>query len=109
MDEKVEEATSETEAVKAGVSPADTQRAPDTAAAAAEREAEVPGSSASAKASADKPIPATVRSLDLNELQEFSGKQLKALARDLNLFLQPTRSRHQHILDIVRTALTGGA
>ena len=55
------------------------------------------------------PIPATVRSLDLNELQEFSGKQLKALARDLDLFLQPTRSRHQHILDIVRVALTGGA
>jgi transcription termination factor Rho len=109
MDERVEKSTSQTETVDADVSPADTQRAPDTAAAAAEREAEVPGSSASAKASADKPIPATVRSLDLNELQESSGKQLKALARDLDLFLHPARSRHQHILDIVRTALTGGA
>ena len=49
----------------------------------------------------------TVRSLDLNELQEFSEKKLKALARDLDLFLHPARSRHQHILDIVRTTLSG--
>jgi len=71
----------------------------DEAAATPEKTDQMPGS----------PIPATVRSLDLNELQEFSGKQLKALARDLDLFLQPTRTRHQHILDIVRVALTGGA
>jgi transcription termination factor Rho len=104
MDEKVEESTSETETVEAGARgtpksgesglPAD-----EAAAAAPEKTGQMPGS----------PIPATVRSLDLNELQEFSGKQLKALARDLDLFLQPTRSRHQHILDIVRVALTGGA
>jgi len=104
MDEKVEESTSETETVEAGARgtpksgesglPAD-----EAAAAAPEKTGQIPGS----------PIPATVRSLDLNELQEFSGKQLKALARDLDLFLQPTRSRHQHILDIVRVALTGGA
>jgi transcription termination factor Rho len=49
------------------------------------------------------------RSLDLNQLQEFSEKKLKALARDLDLFLNPVRSRHQHILDIIRAALTGGA
>src|SRR5437773_9180040 len=49
------------------------------------------------------------RSLELNELQEFSEKKLKALARDLDLFLHPARSRHQHILDIVRAALSGGA
>src|SRR6266852_7691249 len=53
--------------------------------------------------------PATAaRSLDLNRLQEFSEKKLKALARDLDLFLHPARSRHQHILDIVRAALAGG-
>jgi len=46
--------------------------------------------------------------LDLNELQEFSDKKLKALARDLDLHLHPTRSRHQHILDIVRAAVVGG-
>src|SRR2546427_13012208 len=48
------------------------------------------------------------RSLELNELQEFSEKKLKALARDLDLYLHPARSRHQHILDIVRAALAGG-
>ena len=103
MDEKVEESTSETEAVEAGVRATpkcgESGLPADEAAGTAEKTGQMPGS----------PIPATVRSLDLNELQEFSGKQLKALARDLNLFLHPTRSRHQHILDIVRTALTGGA
>jgi transcription termination factor Rho len=52
---------------------------------------------------------AAVRSLDLNELQEFSEKKLKALARDLDLYLHPARSRHQHIFDVVRAALSGGA
>jgi transcription termination factor Rho len=104
MDENIEESTSQTEAAEAGMRatpksgesglPAD-----EAAAATPEKTGQMPGS----------PIPATVRSLDLNELQEFSGKQLKALARDLDLFLQPTGSRHQHILDIVRVALTGGA
>jgi transcription termination factor Rho len=85
MDEKVEVSTSETEAVEAGVSPANREGAADTAAAAA------------------------ARSLDLNELQEFSEKKLRALARDLDSFLNPARSRHQHILDIIRAALAGGA
>src|SRR6266480_1467286 len=49
------------------------------------------------------------RSLDLNELQELSDKKLKALARDLSLYLHPARSRHQHILDLIRAALTAGA
>ena len=48
------------------------------------------------------------RSLDLNQLQEFPDKKLKALARDLDLHLHPTRSRHHHILDIIRAALAGG-
>ena len=52
---------------------------------------------------------ASSRALDLNELQEFSDKKLKALARDLDLHLHPARSRHQHILDIVRAAVAGGA
>jgi transcription termination factor Rho len=53
-------------------------------------------------------IPATGRSLDLNELQELSGEKLEALARDLDLHLHPARSRHQHILDIIRVALAAG-
>jgi transcription termination factor Rho len=50
-----------------------------------------------------------VQALDLNELQEFSEKKLKALARDFDLHLHPARSRHQHILDIVRAAISRGA
>jgi len=103
MDEKLEESVSETETMEAGAhaTPKSGRSGlpADEAAATPEKTDQMPGS----------PIPATVRSLDLNELQELSGKQLKALARDLDLFLQPTRSRHQHILDIVRVALTGGA
>jgi transcription termination factor Rho len=53
--------------------------------------------------------PAKVRALDLNELQQFSEKKLKALAGDLGLHLHPARSRHQHILDIVRAAVGSGA
>ena len=85
MDEKVEASTSETEAVEAGVSPANREGAADAAAATPERP------------------------LDLNELQDLSEKKLRALARDLDLFLNPARSRHQHILDIIRAALAGGA
>src|SRR6059058_2469432 len=54
-------------------------------------------------------IPVTARSFDINELQAFPEKKLKALARDLDLYLNPARSRHQHILDIVRASLAGGA
>jgi transcription termination factor Rho len=52
---------------------------------------------------------ATARALDLNELQKFSEKKLKALARDFDLHLHPARSRHQQILDIVRAAVASGA
>ena len=58
---------------------------------------------------ADTAATTTPGALDLNELQEFSEKKLKALARDLDLHLHPARSRHQHILDIVRAAISSGA
>src|SRR5881398_3819985 len=85
MDEKLETSLSQTETVEAGVSPAHGKDAADTAAATA------------------------AGSLDLNELQEFPEKKLKALARDLDLHLHPARSRHQHIVDIVRAAISSGA
>ncbi|MGE5213837.1 MAG: transcription termination factor Rho [Nitrospirota bacterium] len=75
----------QTEAGEAGVSPAGEEDAADMAASTAPR------------------------TIDLNELQEFSDKKLKALARDFDLHLHPARSRHQHILDIVRAAVTAGA
>jgi len=81
MDEKVETLESQTETAGEGVPPAHEQDAAATAAP---------------------------RALDLNELQEFSEKKLKALARDLDMHLHPARSRHQHILDIVRAAISSG-
>ena len=65
MDEKVEAPVSQTETVEADVSPAHALDAADTAATTAPR------------------------ALDLNELQEFSEKKLKALAHDLDLHLHP--------------------
>jgi len=52
---------------------------------------------------------ATARSLDLNEVQELSGEELESLAGDLHLHLHPARSRHQHVLDVIRAGLSGGA
>ena len=47
--------------------------------------------------------------IGVTELQELPEKRLKALARDLDLHLHPVRSRHQHILDIIRAAIANGA
>src|SRR5262249_62060982 len=58
---------------------------------------------------ADAAATTAPRTLDLNKLQEFSDKKLKALARDFDLHLHPARSRHQHILDIVRAAISHSA
>jgi transcription termination factor Rho len=56
------------------------------------------------------PMSATpVAAMNLNELQELPGKKLEALARDLDLHLHPARSRHQHILDVIRAGLSMGA
>jgi transcription termination factor Rho len=46
--------------------------------------------------------------LDLNKLQELSAEKVEALAHGLDLHLHPARSRHQHILDVVRAALGAG-
>jgi transcription termination factor Rho len=75
-----------------------------------ETETEEEGSPAAQEENAADTAAATPpRVLDLNELQDFSEKKLKALARDLDLHLHPARSRHQHILDIVRAAISNGA
>ena len=85
MDEKVETLRSQTEPVEAGVARAHEQDAAD-------------------KAATTEP-----RTLDLNELQEFSEKKLTTLASDFDLHLHAARSRHQHILDVVRAAVASGA
>ena len=85
MDEKIETSVSEMETEVEDVSPAQEQDAADTAGTTAPR------------------------ALDLNELQDFSEKTLKGVARDFDLHLHQARSRHQHILDIVRAAVARGA
>src|SRR5213595_441429 len=84
MDDNLETSTSpEAGTVEAGVSPANVHRAAATT--------------------------ATARSLDLNEVQGLPGEELETLARDLHLHLHPARSRHQHVLDVIRAGLSGGA
>src|SRR5205807_9360567 len=50
-----------------------------------------------------------VRPLDINHLQKLSSDELESLARELDVRLFPARSRHQHICDLVRSALSRGA
>ncbi|PYJ44967.1 MAG: hypothetical protein DME85_14010, partial [Verrucomicrobia bacterium] len=98
MDEKLEaSASSETQTAEAGSPRDESVRMADVSPANAGTAAETVATTA------------TVRSIDLNELQEFSDKKLKALARELSLHLHPARSRHQQILDLIRAALTAGA
>ena len=99
MDEKIKGSSSRAETVEAGAPVAPEPREAGPPATTAENETQAPGSK----------LQATARSLDLNELQQLSEKKLKAVARDFDLYLHPARSRHQHILDIIRAALTGGA
>ena len=96
MEEKVKGSTSQTETIEAGVSSAHSQSA-----------AEAPQSSRM-RSNEERNLK-TDLALDLNELQESSGEVLEAMARDLDVYLHPARSRHQHIFDILRAALGSGA
>jgi transcription termination factor Rho len=96
MEEKLKGSTSRTETMDADVSTAHSQSS-----------AEAPQSMGTC--SNEERKLETDLALDLNELQESSGEKLEALAQDLDVYLHPARSRHQHILDILRAALAGGA
>ncbi len=95
MEEKLKVSTSQTETVETGVSPAHTQSAAHA-------------SQASKTRSNEENKLKTDLALDLNELQESSSEELEALARDLDVYLHPARSRHQQLLDIVRATLASG-
>jgi len=73
-----------------------------------------PGSTTAATEDPASATPATgprekPRDLDLNELQTLSSEELAPVARELSLQLHPARTRHHHILDIVRAALGRGS
>src|SRR5438132_8084415 len=93
MDEEMTNEVSETEEGKSAVS-ADSGKP-----AGEERAAETPNQPPA------KPAPP----LDLNELQDYSTSDLHSLASELDLRLYAARSRHQHILDLVRAALDRGS
>jgi transcription termination factor Rho len=96
MEEKLKSSTSRTETMEADVSTAHSQSS-----------VEAPHSMGT-RSNEQRKLK-TDLALDLNELQESSGEKLEALAQDLDVYLHPARSRHQHILDILRAALAGGA
>src|SRR5947207_9656746 len=53
---------------------------------------------------ATAPVPAAdaPASLDLNALHKMSPEDLAELAKKFGVFLQPARTRHYHILDLMR-------
>jgi transcription termination factor Rho len=81
--------------VEAGVSPADRDNAADPPSP----------SSGVAGTAATTALP----ELDLNQLQKVSAGELDSLAREFDLRLHPARSRHYHIVDLIRVALQRGA
>jgi len=96
MEEKLKVSTSRRETVEAEAFPARTDSTADTS----------PGSNTRAN---EEDKLKTELALDLNELQESSSEALAAVARDVDVYLHPARSRHQHLLDIIRSALARGA
>ena len=84
------------------VSPADSNHAADTAATT---EKEAPESAPNTLAAAT----VRPRALDLNELQNLSSEDLAPIAREFGLHLHSTRSRHHHIVDLIRAALGRGS
>ena len=96
MEEKLKDSTSQTETMEADASTAHTQGSAEAP--------QSPGTHSNEERKLKTDL-----ALDLNELQESSGEKLEALAHDLDVYLHPARSRHQHIVDILRAALAGGA
>src|SRR6184192_2266413 len=60
---------------------------------------------------ATAPVPAAdaPASLDLNALHKMSPEDLAELAKKFGVCLQPARTRHYHILDLMRAALGAGS
>src|SRR5437773_3516017 len=87
--------------VEPGVTPASGNIAADTAAPTEPRPA----------TAATTPVPAAdaPASLDLNALHQMSPEDLAQLAKKFGVFLQPARTRHYHILDLMRAALGAGS
>src|SRR5437879_9461516 len=100
--------------VEAGLTPVSQDVAPETAATTGERKGkptdkgnkEPPPTTA---ATAPILAPDAPASIDLNELHKLSPEELAELAKKFGVFLHPARTRHYHILDVVRAALGAGS
>ncbi len=77
-------------------------------AAAAGAESVEPGVTHSPSVSVANPVVAPPRPMDLCQLQKLSSEQIEPIARELDVHLHPGRTRHFHILDVVRAALGRG-
>ena len=66
-----------------------------------------PANTATSQADAADAIPA--EPLDLNELQALGPEEFDALCRRFNFRVQPARTHHQHIFDLLRYALARGS
>jgi len=106
MEEKLKASTSQIQTMEADASPAHAKSAADAPKSSRMRSNE---ERKSARADSPGGESKTDLALDLNKLQESSGEELETLAGELDVYLHPARSRHQHILDIVRAALINGA
>jgi transcription termination factor Rho len=81
--------------------PAEGNQDPAAAGPASPSAEEAGSGSDTAEIQPAKPAPA----LDLNKLQDYSSGELQSLARELEIRLFSARSRHHHIVDLVRAAL----
>jgi transcription termination factor Rho len=100
-----EKPAARTQTVEAGVSPADSNPAADTAATTEHAVAPDAGCGPGSAT----PATARARALDLNQLQTLSSEKLVPIAREFGLHLHPARSRHHHITDLVRAAMGRGS
>jgi len=106
MDEKLKISTAQTETMEARIPAAHSQSAADAPLSSTMRSSK---HRKSATADSSGGELKSDLSLDLNKLQKSSAEELETLARDLDVYLHPARSRHQHVLDIVRAALAAGS
>src|SRR5438552_16459150 len=95
----------------ADVSPASGDVAAGTAATAEPRPATAATDATRNIESPRSPVPApdAPASIDLNALHRMSPEELAGLAKKFGVFLNPARTRHYHILDVVRAALGSGS
>jgi len=90
------------ESVKAEVAPRSQN---DLGEMAAVTEAPAAGAASTAAATEESAPPPPI---SINELEDLSPKQMSDLAHDLRIRLFPARSRHAHVIELVRGALSRG-